>query len=370
MAKTFFYVPSIPGFRSRGRGHRIDQVAHEADPSGMDQMKRPILTFTLMLALAALLLPASLALAGPLTYPEAIKDAEARARNKDYNGSVLAYQEALKIATTPDQKSSVYYYIGHTYRMAGDLPKTIEFMTRSFETTDASDSRKAMAAIYIGDTYWGDRKVEPAREWYAKVKGLPGASAFSKSKACYNTGRTYNTRETAPQARAAYAEILTIAGVTSDDKSDAHNSMALVSFSIKDLAQAKIDLENSINFEGLSEPRNQRGLVGLAGIAKSTGKFEDAAKAYEDLLAYKPLIESYRPQIQYQLADVYVSLKNTDKAKLYFEAAMANPGSSADLKKSSQMQLDKLAGKTAAPAPAPAKTPAKAPAPASTQPAK
>ncbi len=346
-------------------------------------MKRPVLTLALAILFSGALLQAQTHAQAPnpnqaLTYPLAIKDAEAKARNKDYNGAVMAYQEAFKLATTPDQKSSVYYYIGHTYKMAGDIPKTVEFITLSSEVPGASDSRKAMAVMYLGDTYMGDRsKFDLARQWYAKAKSIPGAPVATKIRACYNTGRTYNTADTVPQARAAYEEILTIAGAGNNDKSDAHHAMALVSFSVKDLNQAQTDLKNSINFEGLTEERKQRALVGLAGIAKSTGRYQEAATAYEELLASKTLIATYRGQIQFQLGDTYVALKNPDKAKAHFEAVLTEASASAELKKSSQAQLDKLSGKNPAPAPAKAPAPAvKAPAaakttqPAATQPAR
>ncbi len=327
-------------------------------------MKRAFLP----LVLAFSLLPGSLALAATLTYPEAIKDAEAKARNKDYSASVLAYEEALKLAKSTDQTSSVYYYIANTYRQDKKTDKAIEFMTKSVEVPGISDSRKAMAAKYLGDLYLGEGKNDLAREWYAKVKGMPGAHPDMKYLACFNTGRSYSAPATALQARAAYEEILQLPGMSSNQLSDAYHYMALTSFTLKNLPQAQIDLDNSLKLEGISEDRKQRARVGLAGLAKSQGRIPDAIKAYEDLLADKSLSNGNRVNCNALLADLYATQKPpaTDKAKACLEAIFTVPGVSGDQKRAAQTQLDKLNGKAA-----PAKTPQPAitPTPA-TQPAK
>jgi tetratricopeptide (TPR) repeat protein len=334
---------------------------------GTDLMKRPLLS--LLLALALVPCSVSLAQVQNMTYNQALNDGHAKSQNKDFNGAILAFEEAAKMTTTPDQKSTAYYYIGATYRNDKKNDKAIEFFTKSLEVPGISDARKALSTQYLADLYFGEAKYDLARENYNKIKALPGASPEAKFQACYNTGRSYSTRDNAPQARAAYAEILTIPGMSNNQLSDAYNAMALSSFTAKNLPQAESDLNNSLKLEGISDDRKQRARIGLAGLAKSNGNIPEAIKAYEELLADKTLSNPNRANCSFMAADLYLSQKPplTDKAKACFESILTNPGASPNSKISAQKQLDKLNNPAPVKAPAPARN---AVPPAATQPAR
>ncbi|MFZ1705474.1 MAG: tetratricopeptide repeat protein [Saprospiraceae bacterium] len=217
-------------------------------------------------------------------YPERVqsllKIAEMHYILEDYDSSILAINEAIKI---DPQNGECYFMLGVNFRALQDIPRAIN----SFQTAVEMDSKLTDAWLMLGELMEKNKDKSALKYYESAVLSSPNSPEAKHSLAFY-----HQNHNNIPKALEIYREII----LAHKDYIDAYLNSGILYKELDSLDRA---YEQFNLITGIA-PQNAKGYYFRGLIQKERGKLKEAAKDFQSAKN----LDSTNPDIQKALDSV------------------------------------------------------------------
>ncbi len=220
---------------------------------------------------------------------------------KDLNNAEKAYLKAIEFAP---EDVDAYYNLGLVYTDKGKYDKAVD----CFETVLDSDNEDSNTYFNIAICYFKQEKFDSAKYYFERTIELNPEDLYAH----FYLGNIYKIAGELAAARVSFEKVLEI----SPDYSWAYYNLAVLDFEEGDTFSALENLRQTVNYN----PKDVEAYKIWARVLMKNKKYPQAAEILENGLRKA----GENGDFYFLLGEVYKQLRDFEKAKESFSAALKN----------------------------------------------
>lgn len=191
--------------------------------------------------------------AGFDTYKAAVTAGSAARTAKEWDKSVVAYGEALKLATKESEKTNALYMQADSYRLAGKIEEARTGFTAVLANVASSQGQKGWSQLRLAEILRLEKKYDEAIAEYIKVETIDKATCVAEARLgiaiCY---RSQNKHE---ELRQRCRDVLTMEKISVSTRLTAVNMIGDSFYAEKNYTDAAKTYAEVSGIEGATQPQ-------------------------------------------------------------------------------------------------------------------